>query len=179
MNFARTATAFGMAGYLAMALADGAALAGSPNWTEAKWPFLIDQWGLGQAYHCKAADCGVDVTLYLRAKVGFCNCTTGVAEDDEVDRVGDISLIGWQSRPRGAGMPVSVAWMKGRGRSFVVDGRDRKERHARTIAVSNKCDAVVATVVAERAISSDIEQAAMEFLGSAQVLRWVEANTGL
>ena len=59
-------------------------------WTETKWPFLIDQWGLGQAYQCKAADCGIEVTIYLRAKVGFCNCTTGITEDDEIDRVGDI-----------------------------------------------------------------------------------------
>ena len=38
------------------------------------------------------------MTLYLRAKVGFCNCTTGIAEDEEIDRVGDLSLVGWQSR---------------------------------------------------------------------------------
>jgi hypothetical protein len=158
-------------------LAGGAAQAGS--FTETKWPFLIDQWGLGNAYHCKAADCGIDVTLYLRAKVGFCNCTTGVSEDDEVDRVGDIGLIGWQSRPRGLGTPVQVAWMKGRSRAFWVEGRDRRERHALAIAVSNKCDAIVATVVADRALTSDIERAALEFLASASVLRWVEANTGL
>ena len=75
-------------------------------WTETKWPFLIDQWGLGNAYQCKAADCGIDVTLYLRAKVGFCNCTTGVAEDDEIDRVGDIGLIGWQCARARFGTPV-------------------------------------------------------------------------
>ena len=177
MIFARSAAAFLSAGCLAGALASGAA-AGGPEWTETKWPFPIDQWGLGSAYYCKAADCGVDVMLYLRAKAGFCNCTTGVAEDDEVDRVGDIALIGAQSRPREAGTPVSVAWMQGRSRLFVVDGRDRKDRYVRTIAVSNKCDAVVATVVAERALSPDIERAAIEFLGSAKVLRWVEANTG-
>ena len=148
-------------------------------WAEAKWPFLIDQWGLGNAYQCKAAECGIDVTLYLRAKVGFCNCTTGIAEDDEIDRVGDLSLVGWQSRPRALGAPVTVGWMKGRSRAFVVEGRDRRERHALTVAVSNKCDAVVATVVADQPISSDIERSAIEFLGSRPILRWAAANTGL
>jgi hypothetical protein len=174
----RARSAFGLltAGFLAAMLAGGAARA--ENWTETKWPFLIDQWGLGNAYHCKAADCGIDVTLYLRAKVGFCNCTTGVSEDDEIDRVGDIGLIGWQSRARGFGTPVQVAWMKGRSRTFWVEGRDRRERYALAIAISNKCDAIVATVVADRLLTSDIERAALEFLGSAPVLRWVEANTG-
>src|SRR3954451_10492094 len=53
----------------------------APVWTDAKWPFPIDQWGTGRAFVCKAADCGTEVTLYLRAKLGFCNCTTGVADD--------------------------------------------------------------------------------------------------
>jgi len=177
MSRARFPLALLTAGCLAVMLAGGVARAG--NWTETKWPFLIDQWGLGNAYQCKAADCGIDLTLYLRAKVGFCNCTTGITEDDEIDRVGDIGLIGWQSRARGFGTPVSVAWMKGRSRTFWVEGRDRRERYALAIAVSNKCDAIVATVVADRVLTGDIERAALAFLGSATVLRWVEANTGL
>jgi hypothetical protein len=160
------------------ALADDAA--GRPAaWTETGWPFLIDQWGLGNAYQCKATECGLDVALYLRAKVGFCNCTTGIAEDEEIDRVGDLGLVGWQSRARAPGAPVTVGWMKGRSRAFVVEGRDRRERHALTVAVSNKCDAVVATVVADQPVSSDIERSAIEFLGSRPILRWAAANTGL
>jgi hypothetical protein len=57
-----------------------------PVWTEAAWPFPIDQWGQGWAYQCKASDCGVDVNLYLRPKIGFCNCQTGVADDGEKRR---------------------------------------------------------------------------------------------
>ena len=160
-----------------LAAADDARREGA--WTEAKWPFLVDQWGLGNAYQCKAAECGVDVALYLRAKVGFCNCTTGIVEDEEIDRVGDLDLVGWQSRARALGAPVVVGWMKGRARAFVVEGRDRRERHALTVAVSNKCDAVVATVVADQPISSDIERSAIEFLSSRPILRWAAANTGL
>jgi hypothetical protein len=49
-------------------------------WTEVKWPFPIDQWGSGRAFACKATDCGAEVSLYLRAKLGSCNCTTGIAD---------------------------------------------------------------------------------------------------
>ena len=165
-------------GILAATLVLDLARAGEPRFTATEWPFLIDQWGLGSAYQCSAADCGSAVALYLRAKVGFCNCTTGITEDDELDRVGDTDLIGRQWRPLGAGAPVAVGWMKGRSRAFLVEGRDRRERHALTVALSSKCDAIVATVVAERPLTGDIQRAALELLGSAPVLRWVEANTG-
>ena len=174
---ARAASALLIAGCTALA-GTGAAAQGA-TWTEAKWPFLIDQWGLGTAYHCKAADCGINVSLYLRAKVGFCNCTTGVADDEEIDRVGDLELVGMQSRARAPGAPVTVGWMTGRSRAFVVEGRDRRERHALAVAVSNKCDAGVATVVADRPLTRDIERAAMDLLGSVPVLTWAAKNTGL
>src|SRR6266705_2510990 len=69
-------------------------VAARPAWNEVEWPFLMDQWGKGKAFQCKVADCGVEVNLYLRAKIGFCNCTTGVADDEELDRVGDVGLLG-------------------------------------------------------------------------------------
>ena len=49
-----------------------------PVWTEVKWPFLLDQWGIGKAFTCQPADCGVKVDVYIRPKIGFCNCKTGV-----------------------------------------------------------------------------------------------------
>src|SRR5262245_49919558 len=79
-----------------------------PVWTDAKWPFPIDQWGTGRAFVCKAADCGTEVTLYLRAKLGFCNCTTGVADDEELERVGDLDLVGNQKTAMGGGRPITV-----------------------------------------------------------------------
>jgi hypothetical protein len=41
-----------------------------PVWTEAKWPFPMDQWGLGKAFVCSAADCGAQVNVYVRPKIG-------------------------------------------------------------------------------------------------------------
>ncbi|HEY7666139.1 MAG TPA: hypothetical protein VH934_23715, partial [Xanthobacteraceae bacterium] len=87
------ALALALAGLLAgdaTSIAGGERVAGAPAstvWREVKWPFPIDQWGTGRAFRCSAADCGIDITLYLRAKLGFCNCTTGVSDDTELDRV--------------------------------------------------------------------------------------------
>ena len=56
-----------------------------PVWTEVQWPFPVDPWGKGKAFRCKAGDCGSEVNLYVRAKLGFCNCTTGIADDTDLD----------------------------------------------------------------------------------------------
>jgi hypothetical protein len=73
-----------------------------PVWTEIKWPFPLDEWGIGKAFGCRALDCGSDVELYLRAKIGFCNCTTGVADDKELERVADLDLLVGALRERAA-----------------------------------------------------------------------------
>src|SRR5262245_16978837 len=71
-----------------------------PVWTEAKWPFTIDQWGTGRAFNCKAADCGTEVKLCLRAKLGSSNCTNGVADDADLDSMSAFDLVGGEVRSR-------------------------------------------------------------------------------
>src|SRR3954470_6341595 len=63
------------------------------GWQEIAWPFPRDGWPAGRAFRCDAALCGDDIRLYVRPKIGFCNCDRGVADDDEVDRVADVDLI--------------------------------------------------------------------------------------
>jgi hypothetical protein len=71
-------TAFGLGGAVgAFALLTKSASEGGsapsalrPVWTETQWPFPMDQWGRGRAFRCKPADCGTEVNIYLRAKLG-------------------------------------------------------------------------------------------------------------
>src|SRR6516225_4268160 len=110
----------------------------TPVWTEFRWPFLLDQWGVGRAFVCKPQDCGVEVNLYLRPKIGFCKCTTGVDDDDELERVGDHTLVGENTIALGAGRPIEVAWMKGRSRSYGVT--DPAPRRVLSIGFNDRCD---------------------------------------
>src|SRR3954462_11998904 len=87
-------------------------------WSEVAWPFPMDQWGKGKAFTCKAADCGAEVTVYIRAKIGFCNCSTGVADDEELDRISDFDLFWGQATPKSPRRPIHGGGMKGRGRTF-------------------------------------------------------------
>jgi hypothetical protein len=147
-----------------------------PVWTEVTWPFPIDQWGGGWAFRCKAADCGIDVNLYLRPKIGFCNCETGVADDEELDRVSDIDLIGSETSARGPGRPITVHWMKGRSRGYTVGAPSAKS--ALSLAFNSRCDVIVATVVAgDEPVAH--EQAVLEFLNGDLVRHRAEVVLGL
>jgi hypothetical protein len=147
-----------------------------PVWTEGTWPFPIDQWGEGWAYQCKAADCGIDVNLYLRPKIGFCNCQTGVADDEELDRVSDVDLVGSERSALGPGRPITVHEMKGRSRGYTVGARSAKS--LLSLAFNNRCDVIVATVVAGDDPVAQ-EQAVLEFLNGDLMLRWAEVVLGL
>jgi len=87
------------------------------GWREIAWPFPRDGWPAGRAFHCAAEACGDEVEVYVRPKIGFCNCDTGVADDDEVDRVGDLDLMSERFVPIEAGQVIRVADMPGRIRS--------------------------------------------------------------
>jgi hypothetical protein len=166
---------------LAGLLAGDASTVGAPRpvWNEVKWPFPLDQWGLGKAYRCGAADCGTEVTVYLRAKIGFCNCATGVSDDAELDRVGDLELFSDKFEGLTEGRAVVVHWMKGRSRPYQVTVPYEPPRTALAIAFNDKCDVVVATVLADRERLAVAERAALDFLNGDLVLRWAERELGL
>jgi hypothetical protein len=147
-----------------------------PVWTDAAWPFPIDQWGQGWAYQCKAADCGIEVNLYLRPKIGFCNCQTGVADDEELDRVSDVDLVGSEGSALGPGRPITVHWMKGRSRGYRAGAPSGKS--VLSLAFNDRCDVIVATVVAGDDPVAQ-EQAVLEFLNGDQVLNWAKVVLGL
>lgn len=158
---------------------DGVAITPAPVWTEIQWPFLMDEWGRGKAFRCKATDCGAEVSLYVRAKIGFCNCTTGVADDEELERLTDFHLVGDRMAAAGAGKPVTIAWMKGRSRAYEISGANRSAKSALSAAFNDRCDAIVATAVLQHDRPETIEPDVIAFLNTAPVLRWAEKTLGL
>jgi hypothetical protein len=89
------------------------------GWREIAWPFPRDGWPAGRAFRCDTALCGGEIELYLRPKAGFCNCDTGVADDDEVDRVADLDLLSPRFRGVEPGKEVHIAGMPGRIRPMI------------------------------------------------------------
>jgi hypothetical protein len=155
-----------------------AATATAPVWTETPWPFPNDPWGKGKAFRCKATDCGTEVNVYLRAKIGFCNCTTGVADDDDVDRLGDVVLVG-DASPLGTSRPVRIARMDGRSRAYALNTRNPLGKTAISVVFRERCDMVAATAVLGHDRPAAIEPSVIGFLNGNTVQRWAETTLGL
>jgi len=162
--------------YHSRASANRMAATATPAWIEVEWPFPLDQWGMGKAYRCGAAACGAEVNVYVRAKIGFCNCTTGVSDDAELDRISDLELIGEQASALAAGKPITVAWMKGRSRVFALRPSGQSMI---SFGLNEHCDAIVATAVVRGAKPETVEPAVLALLASKPVIRWTKLTLGL
>src|ERR1700730_10638383 len=142
------------------------------GWREIAWPFPRDGWPAGRAFRCGGEACGENVEIYVRPKIGFCNCDTGVADDDEVDRVADLDLISERFVPLEPGKPIQIAGMRGRSRSYDLKMTDGSQHAAVGIAVSHRCDLLVA-VAQGRGAAAAVQRAALEFLATNEMTRWM------
>jgi hypothetical protein len=160
----------GVAAYQRLAHAGG----DHAQWQEIAWPFPRDGWPAGRAFRCMSAACGEGSELYVRAKIGFCNCDTGVADDDEVDRVADLDLISPRFEPRAAGQLVRIAEMSGRARAYELTLADGARHGAIGFALSHRCDLMVA-VAQGGADAPALQRAARDFLEQHEMHRWMTA----
>jgi hypothetical protein len=169
-----------IAGYLAfLAAQTPAGGAGQrPVWAEVAWPFARDLWGPGRAFRCTAGACGREIRLYLRAKVGFCNCTSTL-DDEMVERVADIDLLASERQALGGGREIAVHSMKGRSRGYAIAGAEIAARSALAMAFHERCDLIVATAAIDGPHPGDLEGTVLQFLNSDLVLRWAEVTLGL
>jgi len=149
------------------------------TFVEIKWPFPRDQWGDGRAFRCAAADCGVEVSLYLRPKIGFCNCDTGVADEAELDRVADLELFSPKFVGLTHGDEIQVGAMRGLSRIYQVDIPYDRLRPMLALAFNQNCDVMVATVVAPLDHLPSAERHVLGFLNGEPILKWVRAQFGV
>jgi hypothetical protein len=145
------------------------------HWQEIAWPYPRDGWPAGRAFRCDG--CAEPIELYVRPKIGFYNCDTGVADDDEVDRVADLDLISDRFAPLAPGQVIRVADLSGRARTYDLDMRGGVRHAAVGIAVSHRCDLLVA-VVQGRAHADELQREAVAFLTRKEIKRWMMAALG-
>jgi hypothetical protein len=146
-------------------------------WQEIAWPFPRDGWPAGRAFRCSGELCGDDVELYVRPKIGFCNCDSGVADDDEVDRVADLDLMSQRFTPLEPGKAVRIADMPGRLRSYELKMSDGSRHAAVGIAVSRRCDLLVAVAQGTGAVTG-VQHVALDFLAMDDMARWMTSAMG-
>src|SRR5438874_10573248 len=144
------------------------------DWQEIAWPFPRDGWPAGRAFRCAADSCGGEIEIYIRPKLGFCNCDRGVADDDEVDRVADLDLMSERFAPLAPGDIVRLADMQGRIRAYDLKMSSGVPHTAIGVAVSRGCDLLVA-VAHGKGDAPATRRAALDFLARSDMTRWVTA----
>ena len=142
------------------------------GWREIAWPFPRDGWPAGRAFRCATELCGDEIEVYVRPKAGFCNCDSGVRDDEEVDRVADLDLMSERFAPLEPGRAVRVADMPGRLRSYDLTMSDGSRHAAVGIAVSRRCDLLVA-VAQGKTSAPEVQRIALEFLATDAVTKWM------
>jgi hypothetical protein len=147
-----------------------------PVWREATWTPPIENWGTGMAFTCDNGGCPSGVRMFARTKVGFCNCFSGVADDDEIDRIGDVDLHGESYQPDAPGVATAVGDLQGRKRVFRIENRFAGTTHVLSIVVATDCKAVVATLVSSAPITAAEEQSAIAVLNDKPFQQWAAAQ---
>jgi hypothetical protein len=142
------------------------------GWHVIAWPFPRDGWPAGRAWRCPATSCGAEMEVYVRPKIGFCNCDSGVADDDEVDRVADLDLIAPHFRALTPGVVVRITGMSGRIRQY--DLNDGSHRQAVAVVVSHKCDLMVAAGQGNGGAAA-VRQHALQFIESKEASDWIKS----
>jgi hypothetical protein len=125
------------------------------------------------------ADCGVKVEVYIRPKIGFCNCSNGVYDDGELERVGDTELVSRDFRPLGPGHPIKVGWMYGRSRPYLASDDEGRERQLISVAFNDECDAVVALAAVGGGDPTALDPSVIAFLNNRPLVLWVKKELGL
>ena len=140
-------------------------------WREAAWRMPLDNWGQGRAWRATGPG-GTEVLMLARTKTGFCNCFEGIADDTEIDRIGDVDLHGDSFTPAGPGEATSMGGIPGRKRLFRAADRWNGTRHVVSIVAATDCKAVVATIVSDDAITPAAEASAIAVLTGEPFRQW-------
>lgn len=177
---ARLGLALGLGLAAAGAAVPAAGLFRTPQeeWREIPWPFPRDAWPAGRAFRCGGAGCGGPMEVYVRPKLGFCNCATGVSGDAEVDGVSDLDMISPDFRPLAPGQPLAVGAMVGRVRRYALTTADGRNHAAAGVALSARCDLIAAAALGPAAATNEAQHGIAALLGTPDVAGWIRSKLG-
>lgn len=102
-----------------------------------------------------------------------------MADDDELERMADLDLLGGRRSAAGAGRLIAVASMKGRSRTYSISDTVPAGKSALSLAFNDRCDVIVATVILGHDRHEETERATLDFLNSDVMLKWAQVTLGL
>lgn len=174
----RTVVVIALAGLLLAALAGLAVIAAErvalgptdgAGWRPVAWPLPRDVWPDGRAWRQRD---GTEVLV--RVKPGLCgDCESGPTADEELERASDLDRVDPGFAPLAAGQRVRITDLFGRARLYRRRTALGGERLAEAIAVSYRCDLVVALVLGDGLDDAATRRRAHRFLESNTVQVWL------
>jgi hypothetical protein len=141
------------------------------GWQPMKWPLPDDTWPRGRAWQRAGTE------VYIRVKPGYCgDCEVGVVTDEALDRAVDVDLLDPRYAPTEGGKRIRVTDLFGRTRLYRRNAWFG-ERWAQGIAVTYRCDLVVAIVQGD-VTNEAARKAAHLFIESNTVQVWLNKQLG-
>ncbi len=166
------------ASFVSQAPASWLGLVSTPDWQEIAWPFGRDGWPTGRAFRCTSLACGGTLDVYVRPKIGLCNCATGVSGDAEVDAVSDVDLISDDFVPLADGQVITIAGMTGRMRAYTQRLPGGHTQRSAGLVLAHRCDLVAAASQGAAAGTAQAASAITLLLQRADVMGWMLAQMG-
>lgn len=139
------------------------------GWHPIAWPLPPDAWPPGRAWRHRD---GTEV--YVRPKLGFCgDCDANLVIDRELDRLTDLDLLDARFVPAEQGRRIRITDLFGRARLYRLTTRLGAQEFAEAIAVTYKCDRLVAIVLGDDLADEAVRKKAHRFIESNTVQVWV------
>jgi hypothetical protein len=146
--------------------------------TSTKWPFLLDQWGIGEAFVCRPVDCGVN------------RSTSGRRSASAIARMAYMTTTSWSGlaipnlwsgdiQPLDESHPITVGWTHWRSRIYFATDDEGREQWLISVAFHDGCDAVVALAAVGQGDPTALEPSVIAFLKNRLLVRWVKKELGL
>ncbi len=165
---ALTRSAFALTLFLA-----SPAAAAEPVWREVPWPWPRDAWPAGRAFRCEGDACGPRLDLYVRAKLGFCNCGAGVTDDAEVDGTSDLDMVSARFAPTAPGQFVTLAGLHGHTRPYTI-----ANTRAAGFALASTCDLLVVLALGPNAPTPAARDAIASWTDTPEIRSWINRLLG-
>jgi hypothetical protein len=112
--------------------------------------------------------------VYARVKMGMCDCVAGVADDDDLERVSDASLLAARMTPEGPGEALELAGLKTRLRLYRAEGGAAMA----VLAGGRNCNAFVAMATARHRLGAEALDSVRALISTPAMSRWVASRGG-
>ena len=127
--------------------------------------------------HCRPIAASKSTSMFDR-KSGYCNCATGVSDDEESSGSATPSLVSLKLGARDRSHAIKIGWMEGRGRLLLGAGWSNRGGLL-SVAYNDECDVVVALATFGNGDPAHDRTSVVRLPQSTPMVLWAKKELGL